>query len=117
MAYSLSVPPLKHLKEAVQRLREDRKLTLDQLAVAAGFGNRQRLAEALRGNPSAKTIDRILDALGADLYDLAQAVDVVTGNDKGRESERQTIKRLEKVVLRQAIELGELREHSDGPNP
>ena len=80
--YSLAVNPLAGLGRALALLRADRGLTQEQLGgrLDGGVTNSSvsRL-EAARANPRVDTLARHLEALGADLYDLADSLERVNG--------------------------------------
>lgn len=79
------MPVLEGLGDALRRLREKRGQRQYQLAEEAGITKAMLSAyETGKQNPSLVTLEKILDALDADLGGLAEALDYV--NERPREA-------------------------------
>ena len=73
---------MNRLNAALVMLREAEKLTQQQVAEKLGYRDKSSVNSIEQGNPTVKSLGSYLDAIGKDIHDLADALDVVNGRTK-----------------------------------
>lgn len=76
--------PLAGLGSALRLLREERELDIEDLAEAAGRNVSVLYKVETSENPQAASVSRHLELIGADVHDLARALDLVNGRTATR---------------------------------
>lgn len=89
---------LEGLGEALVALRKASGVTLRDLARRMGYADKSSVRSLEAGNPTADKLGAYLDAVGADLYDLANMLDRVTGRVSRSDAVRQEIERREALA-------------------